>query len=236
MKTKLFLVTLTTMLIGASALSAALLGEYTFNDTGTGTIPERMAVAMAASSVIPEATFSELLTNTTTRYVFAGFNNLPGGDYDGYGFGDHYGNKVTFLLRAALSYESAYAQSDTSAAVQPYNFTLTTDATHPIVVSNLTITSTGGEGAQTIFAFQEAGEAKGSDFVLGTGTVDVNLNAPVIVAADTSKTFTIHMNSGAYGSKIFLDNIAVNGAVIPEPFTLCLFGFGVFGLMISRRK
>ncbi len=238
MKTKQFLVILTSLLIGASAVSADLLGEYNFNDTGSGTIAERMPVAMGASSVIAGATFSELLTNTTTVLTFAGFNNMPGGNYDCYSFGNAGGAAVIFLKRSESGFDTAYDKPDTSTDVQPLNFTVGADASSIIVVSNITIHATWASGSAVIFRFQEADAAVGTDSAEfggdAIGTID--LDSPVSISAGSSKAFTIHLNSYVHGAQVGVDYIQVNGAVIPEPFTIGLLGFGAFGLMILRRK
>ncbi|MEN8254824.1 MAG: hypothetical protein ABFR33_05070 [Verrucomicrobiota bacterium] len=197
-----------------------LLGQYTFNDTGSGTVAQRMPVAMGATNEATGVMLSQFGTNTTTRFDFGGFNNLPPTDgYDGFSFGNNSGDQVMFLRRAASSSTpSAFDQnSDTSAAVQPFSFTVSADATHDVVVSNIVV-NTGSNGTPTIYALQEAGTARGTTVTYGAsygGTV--SLDAPVVVEAGTSKTFTIHLNSGAYGSLHYLNNIEVKGLATFSP-------------------
>ena len=198
-----------------------VIGEYTFNDTGTGAFDERYRYAMGAIKLIPEARLSPLGTNTTTRLDFAGFANVPGEPYDGFGYGGNSGSKVIFLKRSTQNVETAWGIVPTAEATAPLNFTITAEEGSVLKIESLTITSSGGTGSSTLFSFQEAGETNGDFVVLGTGTINVDLLAPVIV--ETSKTFTVLMNSYVHGAAIYLDNITVNGAVVPEPFLFIIY-------------
>ncbi len=210
-----------------------IIGKYTFNDTGAGTFEQRYEIAMAPTSVENGVGLSTLGTNTTTQLDFAGFNNVPGTAYDGYGFGGNYGDQVMFFYRAESGYESAWDKSDTSSAVQPLHFTVSADAGFMVRIESITV-DPGQNGTPTIYAFQEAGTARGDDFVSSTGGV-VNLNAPVNIETGTSKTFTIYLNSGNFNSTHQFDNIAVNGYVIPEPCLFIIF-YLLSGNLIQRIK
>ena len=231
------IICLPVIILCVSTSKAELIGEYTFNDTGSGTIAQRMPVAMGATSVVAEATLSELLTNTTFQLDFAGFNNVPNTDYDGYGFGANiHASKVIFFYRAEQYYETAwFINNNMSAAVQPLNFTVTAEPGCMITVESITITP--GARIYTVYACQEAltGTVLGTTY--GTDTYDpleVPLDTPVEISS-TSKTFTIYMNSVAYGTPNQFDNIAVNGTVVPEPVTIGILGLATFGLIIFQR-
>ena len=97
--------------------------------------------------------------------------------------------------------------------------------------------SQGATGSASLWAFQEENAAQGT-FVPdlgGAGFTTVNLAAPVAIAAGTSKTFTISIDSYVHGANTYLDNVAVNGSVIPEPATIGLMGLAGVALIGLRR-
>ena len=64
----------------------------------------------------------------------------------------------------------------------------------------------------------------------------VALNAPVVIASGQSKSFTFNLNSGSLNSSLILDDITLNGSVIPEPSAGILLGLGALALTMRRRK
>ena len=74
-------------------VQAALLGEYTFNDTGSGTLEQRMPVALEATNLAEGVMLSPLGTNTTTQLDFGGFGNTTDTPNDGFSFGGNSGKK-----------------------------------------------------------------------------------------------------------------------------------------------
>ena len=42
--------------------------------------------------------------------------------------------------------------------------------------------------------------------------------------------------STATGNSVTIENLAVNGSVVPEPSTICLLGFGILSLTLIRRR
>ena len=215
MKKIQYIVTATIGLMTLASAQAAVIGEYTFNNTGIGTVAERMPVALQPSSLAGGLSLSMLGTNTTTALDFAGFNNIPGTDNDGFGFGNAGSGQVMFLTRAVSGVPSAWGASvGTEASSATLNFTLTADAGHSIIVERIFISSQGAQVAQSLIAFQEAGAVAGANSpALGTGTVEAVLNAPVGIAPGMSKTFSMVFNSGAYNSALYLDNIAIDGII-----------------------
>ena len=156
---------------------------------------------------------------------------MPASDYDGFGFGGYYDSKVMFFKRAASGYPSAWnVTGDTSAAVQPLNFTVYADAVHEVTVSNIVV-DTGGAAPDFIFSMQESGAALGGGVTHTSpwNPTPVALDAPVVVAPGTSKTFTLFMNSGAFGQTLLLNNMAIIGSAerIPSPLEAWAAGFGL---------
>ena len=216
--------------IGMTVLAstqAALLGEYTFNDLGAGTIEERLPVALQSSSVATGASLSVLGTNTIQQLDFMGFNNISWPNVsDSFSFGNNDGQAVMFFHRADLAdplTPTAWGPGGvTAASHSPLSFTLAADAFHNIVVSNILVGTTGAIGSATLWTLQEENAAQGAFVVIpgSPGSATVGLSNTVVVAAGTSKTFTISMDSYVHGAAQFVDYIKVNGSIaeggIPE--------------------
>ncbi|MEN8254822.1 MAG: hypothetical protein ABFR33_05060 [Verrucomicrobiota bacterium] len=197
-----------------AAGTASTIGEYTFNDTGSGTEAERMLVAMGATNETSGVTLSQLGTNTTYALEFGGFNNtVPNPATDAFSFLNAGGEDILGMRRADSGVGSAFdQQSDTSAAVQPLNFTVYAGPTNNVAVHSIEV---GAFGDNNIFAVQEAGAARGPVVYAtnSTSLVDytMHLASPVVVPAGTSKAFTIYMNSGSFSSEHWIDNIKLQG-------------------------
>ena len=217
------------------AANAALIGEYTFNDTGSGTTAERMAVAMGATSVATGATLSQLGTNTTTQLDFGGFNNTTATDNDGFSFGSNSGNSLLWFYRAASGQPSAWGSTvGTGAATAPLNFTVTADAVHDVTIESVSIDQK--TGTDFIYYLQEAGTTRGTPHTIANaGIEDVALDSSVTILAGTSKTFTLLLNSGAYNQVDWINGIAVNGSVVPEPATFGMMALASLGAFVVRK-
>ena len=210
-----------------TAGSASLLGEYTFNDLGSGSDAERFAAALAVTNAAAGAMLSPLGTNTATQLDFAGFNNVPATVNDGIGFGGSEGNTVAFWHRAEGGQPSAWGiKDDTSATVQPLNFTVTAGVSNIVTIHSVEF-DTGGNGTPTIYTLQEAGTARGPEVNYGMGGI-VYLDTPVIAALGASKTFTVYMNSGNFNSSHQLNNIKVYGtSTVEEIFPAAILEFSL---------
>ena len=228
---------LSVALFGMATSNAALIGEYTFNDTGSGTTAQRMAVAMGATSVTTGVALSQLGTNTTTQLDFGGFNNTTATVNDGFSFGGGGGNSVMWFYRAESGQASAWGSAaGTGVATAPLNFTVTADATHAVTIDSVSVDQE--TGTDFIYHLQEAGAIAGAGHTIATASVqEISLGSPITIAAGTSKTFTLLLNSGGFNQVDWLDGIAINGStsVIPEPATLGLVGLVSVGILIIRR-
>ena len=92
-------------------------------------------------------------------------------------------------------------------------------------------------GAATIFQFQEAGAAVGPSVTANSnGDFIALLNAPVVIGPGATKTFTFNLNSGGLNTNIILNDITLNGSVVPEPSAGILLGLGALALTLRRRR
>ncbi len=232
-----------------ASLQAAVLAEWTFNDTSS------QAAALGATSVAAGTTVSGLCFNDS--FDFAGLNNVPSSVHDGYGFGGASGANVIFLHRAnyfdgsgtppkenASDYTSwgngaSEGTGDTLTADgnAPVVFTVTADVGQSITLESLTFDRVGGNN--TIIQFQEASATVGPSVTLTSNTdFVVALNAPVIIGSGQTKSFTFNLNTGALNHSINIDDITLNGSVtpIPEPSAGILLGLGALALTLRRRR
>jgi hypothetical protein len=212
-----------------AALHAAVIAEWTF-DTGAD------STALLASSGVPTgATISGLLFNDS--FTDFGPEAVPNDLHDGFGFGGNRGDQVIFLHRAnyfdgsavpdprptATDYTSwgigsnqgtgADLSSNGNAAI---SFTVEADELSIITVDSLTVDFTSGGAC--IWQIQEAGAAEGAQGTLNPGNplLTVALNAPVVIGAGETKTFTINVNSGALNSLHNINGLSLNGFRIPS--------------------
>lgn len=111
------------LLLTASSLSAAVLGQWTFNDTSS------LENALAASNVFGDAEISGLQMNSYAGFGFgfAGLDHVPADDHDGYGFGGAGQDAVMFLHRATYMNADAPANNYTSFGLSPYETQGTAD-------------------------------------------------------------------------------------------------------------
>ncbi|MDA7639811.1 PEP-CTERM sorting domain-containing protein [bacterium] len=234
-----------------AALHAAVIAEWTF-DTGANS-----AARLASSSVSTGATISGLSFNDS--FTDVGPGAVPNDVHDGFGFGGNSGDQVIFLHRAnyfdgspvpsprpTVNDYTSWGQGSangtggdlSSNGNAPILFTVGADALSSVTVDSLTIDFTSG-GA-SIWQIQEAGAAEGSPGTLNPGNplITVALNAPVVIGAGETKTFTINVNSGALNSLHNIDGLALNGTVasIPEPSSGILLCLGALALTKRRRK
>lgn len=218
----------------AGACPAATVATWTFNSTGSGTTAERLEVALGATNVAGGLTVSRLFVNAS--HDFAGFNNVPGTVNDGYGFGGNASQQVLFIHRAEYFNTSTTpvprpegrvttwgnpantAGVDTSVANAPLSFTITTDPLTTVTLNHLLVEGTG-QGAQYLVHVQEAGAASVGSPAASTVSMTVPLASPVVIAAGSSKTITINLNSGNVNSAHIFNTVTLDGTVsaVPEP-------------------
>ncbi len=219
------------LLLTASSLSAAVLGQWTFNDTSS------LENALAASNVFGDAEISGLQMNSYagSGFGFAGLVHVPADEHDGFGFGGAAtGFDVMFTHRADYfdgggtdpvnDYTSFGTAEGTTAGLgdgnAPISFTVTADAGETVLINSLTATCAAANPGATLFVgIQEAGAAVGTTVTINgasawTGTA--NLTNPIIVEAGETKTFTILLNSGASNSNHNIDSFSLDGLVVNE--------------------
>ena len=200
------------------------LAEWTF-DSGDSSVD-----LLASSGVVEGATISGLSFNDS--FTDFGPEAVPNDLHDGFGFGGNSGDRVIFLHRATYfdgsdvpdprptldDYTSwgigsnqgtgADLSSNGNAAI---SFTIEADELSIITVDSLTVDFTSGGAC--IWQIQEAGAAEGAQGTVNSGNplLTVALNAPVVIGAGESKTFTINVNSGALNSLHNIDGLSLNG-------------------------
>jgi len=240
-----------------ASLQAAVLAEWTFNDTSS------LANALSSSSVdAGVSSVSGLQMNSAGGFGFdfAGLNNVPNSVNDGYGFGGAGGGvKVMFTHRANYfdgstvpsprpntnSYTSfgSGASQGTAAGLgngnAPVSF-MVTAGTQDLRIDSLTTTiAAANPGSNLIVEFQEVGAAAGTAVTLNGGsswTGTSLLTSPVVIGSGQTKTFTLNLNSGALNSFHNIDEFVLNGEVVPEPSVGILLGLGTLALTLRRRR
>lgn len=237
----------------AGTCPAATVATWTFNSTGSGTTAERLEIALGANNVAGGLNVSRLLVNAS--HDFAGFNNLPNTVNDGYGFGGNAGQQVLFIHRANYFNTSATpdprpegrvttwgnpanaAGVDTSVANAPLSFTIATDPMTTVTLNHLVVEGTG-QGAQFLVHVQEAGAASVGSPAASTVSMTVPLAAPVVIAAGSSKTITINLNSGNLNSAHIFNTLTLDGTVssVPEPSATVLATPLAALVLFSRRR
>jgi hypothetical protein len=237
---KPLLVSTALLAVGLNA-DSALLGEWTFN-TGN-TTAERLASSSNAAGV----TVSSLSFNESHDDFGPGV--VPSGVNDGIGFGGNSGQQVMFLHRAVYfdggapsgkwtshgNGTTAGTGSNLSAdGNAPFVFTVTAGASETVTVESLSIEWISS--AAIIFQFQEAGASVGPSVTLNGGNPSdtAALNAPIVIGPGATKTFSFNVNSGALNTSHFINELRLNGTVVPEPGSLALLGLG--GLCVLRRR
>ncbi|MEM9019277.1 MAG: PEP-CTERM sorting domain-containing protein [Planctomycetota bacterium] len=225
---------------------AALLGEWTFN-TGTSTTQRLESTNNAAGVTVSGLGFNDSFDDF-------GPGAIPNNANDGIGFGGGIGGAQVMFLHRANYFDggapsglwtsfgnpgNANGNAGTGADLSsdpnaPFAFSITAGANETITVESLSIQIANTTGV--IFYFQEAGASPGSAVTLNAGNQsdNANLTTPVVIGPGQTKTFTINVNSGNLNSIHQLDNLAVNGTVIPEPGSIGLLALG--GLCVLRRR
>lgn len=191
----------------APLVDAVPLAQWTFDDVAGG--------ALGATAVVAGLSVSDLALNSS--FDFAGFNNVPGKNTDGYGFGGADGKAVLFIHRAAKDIPSTWgSKTGTTPAEAPLSFTVHADTDQPITLSGITVFR--GGGPDLIVRVQEAGAAPGKPQTLDGRDVSQTIffDAPVVIPTGGSKTITMNLNSGQFDSKHSLDSIVLNGMVNME--------------------
>jgi hypothetical protein len=235
-----------------ASLQAAVLAEWTFNNTSS------LANALSSSSVdagVSSVSGLQMNSGGGFGFDFAGLNNVPNSVNDGYGFGGAGGGvKVMFTHRAnyfdgsgpnASSYTSlgSGASQGTAAGLgdgnAPVSFMVTAGAQDLSIDSLTTTIAAANPGSDLIVGFQEAGAAAGTTVTLNAGsswTGTSLLASPVVIGAGQTKTFTFNLNSGALNSFHNIDEFVLNGEVVPEPSVGILLGLGTLALTLRRRR
>jgi arylsulfatase A-like enzyme len=115
------------------------------------------------------------------------------------------------LRRAAEKAGSSWgAKGGASVEEAPISFSVTSGA-KGVTLTGLTVVHAGGP--KMLFSVQEASAPTGSFATLGKATspLFVPLSAPVTVSSGETKTFTIKLNSGRYGTVHQIKEISLNG-------------------------
>lgn len=239
-----------------ASLQAAVLAEWTFNDTSS------QANALSASSVdagVGSVSGLQMNSSGGFGFDFAGLSNAPSSVHDGYGFGGAGGESVMFTHRSdyfpgggpdPVNDYTSWGPGDTGGIAvgttaglgngnAPVSFMVTAGAQDVRIDSLTTTIAALNPGAALIVQFQEAGAAAGTEVTLNGGSGWTNtslLTSPVVIGAGQTKTFTFNLNSGALNSGHNIDEFVLNGEVIPEPSAGILLGLGALALTLRRRR
>lgn len=232
---------LTLFLAAANPAGGATLAQWTFDDTGSGTQAQRLPVALGSSNVGPGMTASQLFINPS--HDFAGFANVPGSANDGFGFGDNSGQAVMFFHRAnyftsagttTWGNPNATPGIDTTVVNSPISFSVSASGAPSVTIESLTLNRLAGP--DLLINFQEAGATAGASPPAGNQSATAFLNSPVVITSGETKTFTVNFNSGFLNSGHSLNNITLNGTVVPEPTAGIMLGLGAIALAVRRRR
>lgn len=193
-----------------SAARADVLGEWTFN-TGT-TTAERLVSSNLGFGV---SSLSTLVFNDT----FDDFepNVIPNSDNDGLGFGGNGGEQVAFVHRAAsgISPTSFGGTVGTTTNNAPIYFSITAGE-QALQIDSLTVAMTGGTAILSVWC-QQAGVAAGTPASFSAGvpsTKTASFPDSVVVNAGQTETITIILNSSAFNSAHYIDEMVLNGSII----------------------
>lgn len=228
------------MALLASTAHAAVIGEWTFN-TGANSTDR-----LASSSVAVGTTLTGLAINASFDDFGPGV--IPSGNNDGFGFGGNSGEQALFWHRATSGTSSTWGNPSTAAGVDttvansPMSFTVTAGAFTEVTIDSISIDALPANTAAYIVHFQEAGATPANPGVTANGgnSFDITVAAnggPVVIAAGTSKTFTINWNSGSFDSSHVINQINLNGstASVPTPAALPA-GLGLIVMVAARRR
>lgn len=231
--------------LGVSSVHGATLSSWTFN-TGT-TSTERLA----SSGTVSGLTVSQLFIND--NHDDFGVFTVPSGDNDGFGFGGNSGEQNMFIHRAdyfnnaqaPLGERTTWggpgaAGVDTTVLNSPISFSVATDASTSATIESLFFNGTP-DGATTILYFQEAGATAGSSATANSASSYVAtalLDAPIVIGPNQTITFTLNVNSGNLDSKHIVNQLDLQGTVIPEPSQagLLIGAVGLLWIGIRRRR
>ena len=198
--------------------------------------------AFADADIIAQFTFPTGVVQTNAATTIAG-NVTPS-------LFNVYSNAVSFLTPATMIYSGGNPVSaanksgnlwyGNSATNGFYGFTLTLDPGYALNVIDLRFDGRAtASGVTNILAQYSVDNV--TFFTLGSGTYanDSNWHTNICnTSVPSGLTGTNYFRIYGFGTNgaFNVDNVTMNGTVIPEPGSMALIGIGMLGLIILRRK
>ncbi len=223
------------------------------------TIPRSLALASVVFATSVSSQAATLVTWSGTSQTadivttgFTGSHSGRSGSNTGFGSNDGFfgGDSGTGLSGAPVTAGTSFVKSGTTVTLTLTNNTgsdYTISALHwDLAVRNTSLSAfvvtyvSGGLGpaskqinSQTSIAAQGGGnefDAYDYDYILSDDLTDTTLGNT------ESAVFTFAFSGGSTNNSSIFDNIAFEGAVVPEPSSAALLGLGGLALILRRRK
>ena len=220
---------------------------YTFDSTGalTDYTPTTLAAGVSANSLNDVDTAGVVPDSNESSFDFF---FTPGN------VNSSLRNQANALQDGGLATGVGADLDDAIANNQYFSFTVSADAGNILDLDNLTFdTLDGGVAAAQDFAVRSSldGFAANLDLLDGMGGIIAGGIGDISTAADvdlsgsqfdsvTTVEFRIYLDNreqdGNAGSGTGIDNLILNGEVVPEPSTALLSAFAGLGLLARRRR
>ena len=230
---KIFLPTALAALLSSGSASAAALVSYSFHD---GLDPTASDPNVVVNSVTLPGGFD---VSTSTDMVFFQ-SNLSSSDLAGAlsGGSDATADYLTFTIRAAAGQTLSLTSLTFDHFISNANANFTSNLSVFASLNDFATAPTAGSELATSTA-STGDTISGSDPVVYNDDFTVSLSDPAFqnLTSATTVTFRIYGfdNLDISGNINRLDNLVVNGTVIPEPATVLLSAIGALGLLRRKR-